>query len=235
MSKFAVGDLAPDFSLEISEGKTLSLENLRGKYVVLYFYPKDSTPGCTIEARDFNSLKKDFTALGAEIIGVSKDPLTSHDKFRKNHDLQFYLGSDTNGDVCEKFSVWVEKSMFGKKNMRYRTNATGKTASEIHSASHSDQPEAGGVKSELNDGGMNYPPTGVAGAGFLQRQSPRSASNTETAPWEVRTASQPSNTPPASRAWVDPAIAASARSPKAVGSGHGAGRPSRWLPMSRPV
>jgi peroxiredoxin Q/BCP len=117
MSKFAVGDLAPDFSLEISEGKTLSLENLRGKYVVLYFYPKDSTPGCTLEARDFNSLKKDFSALGAEIIGVSKDPLTSHDKFRKNHDLQFYLGSDTNGDLCEKFSVWVEKSMFGKKYM----------------------------------------------------------------------------------------------------------------------
>ncbi len=117
MSKFAVGDLAPDFSIEISENKTLSLESLRGKYVVLYFYPKDNTPGCTIEARDFNSLKKDFSALGAEIIGVSKDPLVSHDKFRKTHDLQFHLGSDITGDLCEKFSVWVQKSMLGKKYM----------------------------------------------------------------------------------------------------------------------
>ena len=117
MSKFSVGDLAPNFSIKISEDTTLSLESLRGKYVVLYFYPKDDTPGCTIEARDFNSLKKDFSALGAEIIGVSKDPFTSHDKFRKNHDLQFHLGSDANGDLCEKFSVWVEKSMFGKKYM----------------------------------------------------------------------------------------------------------------------
>jgi len=117
MSKFAVGDLAPDFSIEIAEGRALSLESLRGKYVVLYFYPKDSTPGCTIEARDFNSLKKDFSDLGAEIIGVSKDPLASHDKFRKNHDLQFHLGSDANGDLCEKFNVWAQKSMFGKKYM----------------------------------------------------------------------------------------------------------------------
>lgn len=117
MSKFSVGDVAPNFSIKVSEDTTINLESLKGKYVVLYFYPKDNTPGCTIEARDFNSLKKDFSALGAEIIGVSKDPLASHDKFRKNHDLQFHLGTDTNGDLCEKFSVWVEKSMFGKKYM----------------------------------------------------------------------------------------------------------------------
>ena len=117
MSKFSVGDVAPNFSIIVSEDTTINLESLKGKYVVLYFYPKDNTPGCTIEARDFNSLKKDFSALGAEIIGVSKDPLASHDKFRKNHDLQFHLGTDTNGDLCEKFSVWVEKSMFGKKYM----------------------------------------------------------------------------------------------------------------------
>ena len=96
MSKFSVGDIAPNFSIKVSEDTTINLESLKGKYVVLYFYPKDNTPGCTIEARDFNSLKKDFSALGAEIIGVSKDPLASHDKFRKNHDLQFHLGTDTN-------------------------------------------------------------------------------------------------------------------------------------------
>jgi thioredoxin-dependent peroxiredoxin len=117
MSKFSVGEFAPDFSIEISEGKSLSLASLKGKYVVLYFYPKDDTPGCTIEARDFSSLKKDFLNLGAEIIGISKDTLTSHDKFRKNHDLQIHLGSDTDGSLCEKFSVWGQKSMFGKKYM----------------------------------------------------------------------------------------------------------------------
>ncbi|MBA2628803.1 MAG: peroxiredoxin [Rickettsiaceae bacterium] len=113
-----MGDLAPNFSIKVSKDSALSLENLRGKYIILYFYPKDSTPGCTIEARSFNSLKEDFSALGAEIIGVSKDPLTSHDKFRKNHSLQFHLGSDTSGDLCEKFGVWVEKSIFGMKYSR---------------------------------------------------------------------------------------------------------------------
>jgi peroxiredoxin Q/BCP len=117
MSELIIGDKAPDFAVNIADDNILTLKKLAGKFVVLYFYPKDSTPGCTVEARDFNSSLSEFKALGAEVIGVSKDDLKSHDKFREKHNLQFNLGSDIEGTMCADYGVWAEKSMFGKKYM----------------------------------------------------------------------------------------------------------------------
>jgi peroxiredoxin Q/BCP len=117
MSDLIIGDKAPDFAVNIADDNILTLKKLAGKFVVLYFYPKDSTPGCTVEARDFNSSLSEFKALGAEVIGVSKDDLKSHDKFRDKHNLQFDLGSDIEGKMCADYGVWAEKSMFGKKYM----------------------------------------------------------------------------------------------------------------------
>ena len=117
MSKLALGDNAPEFSVKIKDGSLLKLSELKGKYVVLYFYPKDDTPGCTIEAKDFNSKIEDFVALNAQIIGISKDDIDSHDKFSKKYDLKINLGADTEGKLCEDYGVWIEKSMFGKKYM----------------------------------------------------------------------------------------------------------------------
>lgn len=117
MKELSVNDAAPEFDVAISEGKKLSLSSLNGKYVVLYFYPRDSTPGCTIEARDFNAKLDKFENLGAVVIGVSKDDLKSHDKFRGKYDLDFALGSDAGGEMCENYGVWAQKSMFGKKYM----------------------------------------------------------------------------------------------------------------------
>lgn len=117
MNKLVVGDKAPKFSVQIAENKIITSKDLEGKFVVLYFYPKDSTPGCTLEARDFNSYLPEFKTLGAEVIGISKDDLKSHDKFRDKHDLQFAIGSDTDGKMCLDYGVWTEKSMFGKKYM----------------------------------------------------------------------------------------------------------------------
>jgi peroxiredoxin Q/BCP len=102
--------------MPIDKGKEIKLSDLKGKFVVLYFYPKDDTPGCTIEANDFNNLKPEFEKLNAIIIGVSKDDLNSHDKFKQKHCLQFNLASDTSY-TCEKYGVWGEKSMYGKKYM----------------------------------------------------------------------------------------------------------------------
>ena len=117
MSELQAGNIAPDFTVSIAENKQLSLSELSGRYVVLYFYPKDNTPGCTVEVRDFNALLPEFEKHGAEVIGVSKDSLKSHDKFKSLFGLQFHLGSDTECELCEKYGVWVEKSMFGKKYM----------------------------------------------------------------------------------------------------------------------
>ena len=117
MSDLIIGDKAPDFAVNIADDNILTLKKLAGKFVVLYFYPKDSTPGCTVEARDFNSSLSEFKALGAEVIGVSKDDLKSHDKFRDKHNLQFDFGSDIEGKMCADYGVWAEKSMFGKKYM----------------------------------------------------------------------------------------------------------------------
>lgn len=117
MKELVVGDVAPDFKISIGENKQISLSELAGKYIVLYFYPKDNTPGCTVEARDFNSLLPEFKKLNTEIIGVSRDSLKSHDKFRNLFGLKFHLGSDTESSLCQQYGVWIEKSMFGKKYM----------------------------------------------------------------------------------------------------------------------
>lgn len=112
-----IGDKAPNFSIPISNGEVIALKTLQGKFIILYFYPKDDTPGCTIEANDFNELRQEFEENNAMLIGVSKDDLNSHEKFKKKYDLKFSLGSDTEGVVCNQFGVMIEKSMFGKKYM----------------------------------------------------------------------------------------------------------------------
>lgn len=117
MTHLNIGDEAPQFDLIISAEDKVNPSSLRGKYTILYFYPKDDTPGCTIEANDFNELRHDFTKEGARVIGVSKDNLKSHDKFKQKYNLDFELGSDPDGQACEAFGVWKEKSMFGKKYM----------------------------------------------------------------------------------------------------------------------
>src|SRR5579872_4640482 len=111
------GDKAPDFTLPTDGGGTASLSALRGKNVILYFYPKDDTSGCTAEACGFRDSLPDFSKSGATVIGVSKDSVASHDKFKKKHELPFTLASDTDGKTCERYGVWVEKSMYGRKYM----------------------------------------------------------------------------------------------------------------------
>jgi peroxiredoxin Q/BCP len=111
------GDKAPAFSMPTDGGGTINLKDLKGKNVVLYFYPKDSTPGCTKEACGFRDLMPDFSKVDAEIIGVSKDSIKRHDNFKAKYELPFVLASDENDDVCERYGVWVEKSMYGKKFM----------------------------------------------------------------------------------------------------------------------
>ncbi len=111
------GSKAPDFSLPSSEGKEITLSELEGQTVVLYFYPKDDTPGCTQEACDFRDSSKKFQKQDVVILGVSADPLTAHDKFIKKYKLPFTLLSDESKVVIKKYGVWKEKSMYGKKYM----------------------------------------------------------------------------------------------------------------------
>lgn len=113
----AEGSKAPDFTMPGSGGKTVSLSKMKGKNVVLYFYPKDDTPGCTLEGKEFSALKKQFEAANTEVIGVSKDSVASHDKFCGKYGYTITLASDEDGSVCEEYGVWVEKSMYGKKYM----------------------------------------------------------------------------------------------------------------------
>jgi thioredoxin-dependent peroxiredoxin len=113
----AVGDKAPDFNLPTDGGGKISLKSLKGKPVVLYFYPKDDTSGCTAEACAFRDATPDFSKVKAEIIGISRDSVTSHDKFKKKYKLPFPLASDEDGKVCEAYGTWVEKSMYGRKYM----------------------------------------------------------------------------------------------------------------------
>jgi peroxiredoxin Q/BCP len=110
------GDPAPDFDLPADDGP-LSLSALGGKAVVLYFYPKDDTTGCTSEARAFTEAADEFAAVGAVVVGVSKDSLASHAKFRAKYGLAVRLGSDADGAVVERYGVWVEKAMYGRKYM----------------------------------------------------------------------------------------------------------------------
>lgn len=106
---------APTFTLPTDTGGTWSLADHRGQWVVVYFYPKDDTPGCTTEGCDFRDSHPNFQKLNVQIIGISKDSVASHKKFKDKHQLTFPLGSDGDGQVCEAYGVWVEKSMYGKK------------------------------------------------------------------------------------------------------------------------
>ena len=112
-----VGDKAPDFALPADDGGKIALKDLKGKAVVLYFYPKDDTSGCTVEACAFRDAFPDFSKVKAEIVGISRDSVKSHDKFKAKHELPFTLASDEDGKVCEAYGTWVEKSMYGRKYM----------------------------------------------------------------------------------------------------------------------
>jgi thioredoxin-dependent peroxiredoxin len=111
------GDAAPPFSLPATGGREISLSDLRGRKVVLYFYPKDDTSGCTREAQEFSALKDAFAACDTEVIGVSADSLASHDKFRTKYGLDLTLASDEAKGALEAYGVWVEKSLYGRKYM----------------------------------------------------------------------------------------------------------------------
>ena len=110
-----VGDKAPDFTLPSDGGGKVSLKALKGGAVVLYFYPKDDTSGCTAEACAFRDALPDFSKANAAVIGISRDSVASHDKFKTKYELPFPLASDADGKVCEAYGTWVEKSMYGRK------------------------------------------------------------------------------------------------------------------------
>ncbi len=112
-----IGDTAPDFILPSDSGGKVALSKLRGQKVVLYFYPKDDTSGCTAEACGFRDSFPKFGKVEATVIGISKDSVASHDKFKKKYELPFILASDEKGEVCEAYGVWVQKSMYGRKYM----------------------------------------------------------------------------------------------------------------------
>jgi peroxiredoxin Q/BCP len=133
MSAPEPGHPAPAFTLPRDGGGTVSLDTLRGQAVVLYFYPKDDTPGCTLEAQSFTSEIEAFAGAGAVVLGISKDSVKKHDKFRDKYGLKIALLSDEESDVCERYGVWVEKSMYGKKyfgveRATYLIGKTGKVA-----------------------------------------------------------------------------------------------------------
>ncbi|WP_040213687.1 thioredoxin-dependent thiol peroxidase [Clostridium polynesiense] len=111
------GNMAPDFTLPGSDGKDHSLTDYRGKKVILYFYPKDNTPGCTTEAIGFKENNENLSGLNAVVLGVSRDSLASHEKFITKFGLPFVLLSDTDSEVCELYGVLKEKNMFGKKSI----------------------------------------------------------------------------------------------------------------------
>jgi peroxiredoxin Q/BCP len=116
-SMLQVGDIAPDFELPTDAGGTLKLSRLRGKPVVVYFYPKDDTSGCTIEAKDFSRLAPEFRKAGVEVVGVSPDSVESHLKFRSKHDLTVRLAADADKSAALAYGVWAQKSMYGRTYM----------------------------------------------------------------------------------------------------------------------
>jgi peroxiredoxin Q/BCP len=115
--QLAVGDKAPAFTLPTDGGGKVSLASLKGQIVVLYFYPKDDTSGCTKEAIEFSTAKAKFDKLGAVVIGCSRDSVASHDKFKGKHKLKVTLAADETGKATESYGVWVEKSLYGRKYM----------------------------------------------------------------------------------------------------------------------
>tara|TARA_R110002049_G_scaffold10127_2_gene50266 strand:+ start:62464 stop:62925 length:462 start_codon:yes stop_codon:yes gene_type:complete len=128
-----ISDTAPDFSLPVTGGGDITLSALRGGPVVLFFYPRDDTPGCTTESIGFSERLGDFADAGAQVFGISRDTLAKHDKFAAKHGLTVPLLSDIDGTVTEAYGVWVEKNMYGKKSMgieraTYLIDADGKVA-----------------------------------------------------------------------------------------------------------
>jgi peroxiredoxin Q/BCP len=117
LNSINIGDSAPNFDMPATGEKNISLTELAGKNIVLYFYPRDDTSGCTLEANDFRDNIQHFTALNTIVIGVSKDTLKSHMKFQEKYALPFALASDENTHVCEDYEVWKEKMNYGKKYM----------------------------------------------------------------------------------------------------------------------
>jgi peroxiredoxin Q/BCP len=111
------GKKAPDFKLPTDGGGAVALKDLRGKAVILYFYPKDNTSGCTAEACGFRDALPKFSRAKAEVIGISRDSVKSHDKFKDKYKLPFRLAADEEGKVCESYGTWVEKSLYGRKYM----------------------------------------------------------------------------------------------------------------------
>ena len=112
-----VGDNAPEFTIATDGGGSFSLSEMKGYNVIIYFYPKDDTPGCTKEACGFRDMLPDFSDSSAKIIGISKDTVAKHDKFKSKYELPFLLGADLKGNVCEAYGTWVEKSMYGRQYM----------------------------------------------------------------------------------------------------------------------
>ena len=115
--KCKIGDKIPNFKIPLSDGNNLDSKDIKDKKYVLYFYPKDNTPGCTTEAKDFSSKIREFKKLNTEVIGISKDSIETHLKFINKQELKITLASDEDGKVIEKFGVWVEKNMYGRKYM----------------------------------------------------------------------------------------------------------------------
>ena len=141
------GDVAPDFRLPSTRGKEITLKEFRGKDVILYFYPKDDTPGCTAEACSFRDHESDLTKEHAVVLGVSADSMESHEKFRDKHNLNFPLLSDTTADVAKMYGVWKEKNMYGRRTWgiartTYWIGADGrvkKVWKKVDTARHADE------------------------------------------------------------------------------------------------
>jgi peroxiredoxin Q/BCP len=117
MPDITEGSKAPAFDMATADGGRVSLDALKGRKVVLYFYPKADTPGCTTESQDFSALFADFEQIGTTVIGVSRDPVKKLDRFKAKHDLKVVLASDEPEDVTEAFGVWVEKTLYGRAYM----------------------------------------------------------------------------------------------------------------------
>lgn len=117
MTEITENSKAPAFDMATADGGRVSLDGLKGRTVVLYFYPKADTPGCTTESQDFSSLIADFDQAGATVVGVSRDPVKKLDRFRSKYDLKVILASDEPEDVTEAFGVWVEKKLYGREYM----------------------------------------------------------------------------------------------------------------------
>ena len=117
MAELQTGDQAPDFTAPVDGGGTIALSALKGQKIILYFYPKDDTPGCTTQACAFRDNLPQFEDMNAVVIGVSKDTVAKHDKFKDKHGLNFPLISDEDGKICDLYGVWKEKSMYGKRFM----------------------------------------------------------------------------------------------------------------------